>query len=153
MSSNSSLRALLDLPGSGPSMSVGWLLFPWAMLAVWAAKLGPLLAITDGSHNSWVEFLSFVALARFQAVTGVAFLVSWAWLYLAWPEHTRVFCWCALVAYLAGFPFAPVSATRALPAYVGALRPALVVVCVIAAIVVQMHSARNRDGQIASRAV
>lgn len=82
----------------------------------------------------------------------MALVLTWALLYIAWPSHTRVFCWLASAAYLAGWILVAAVNTHTAPVFLSAVRPVVVAGCSIAAIVVQAYAARVHAAQISAAA-
>lgn len=147
MSNDSYLRSPLKLPDSGPAFPVAWLILPWAALAIWAIELGPLVMVAQVTDSAFIGALARGALVRFQIVAGIALFLTWALLYIAWPSHTRVFCWIASIAYLPGWAIGAQLGSHAMSGYPSAVRPAIVAGCVLAAIVVQAYAARvHKEG-------
>ena len=153
MSNNSYVRELLKLPNAGPTLSVAWLVLPWAALTGWAIKLGAVIMAASEADNGFVDFLALAGLVRFQIVAGVALFLTWAFLYIAWPSHTRVLCWVASMAYLAGWLLSAAVSSRTTAVVFSAVRPVVVAGCAIAAIVVQAYAARVYKAQNRAPAV
>lgn len=146
------IRDLVKLPSTGPAFSVAWLLLPWAALTAWALKVGTFITAASGAANGFVDFLAVGGLVQFQLVAGVALLLTWGLLYVAWPSHRRVFCWVAAAAYVAGWAIVPAFRWHATPSYLHAMIPVLTAGSVIAAVIGQSYAARAHPADVSAPA-
>ena len=127
------VRQLLQLR-EAPRLPVLWLLVPWAVATVWSGNLTrSLLPVELPPHPAGAFVVATVA-ARFVELGGIGAVVSWTWLYVAWPAHPRVLCWGALAGVIALWVW-PLALTPVAPLFVS--------LCMVGAILEQAIARRR----------
>ncbi|MFL5563209.1 MAG: hypothetical protein ACJ79K_17215 [Gemmatimonadaceae bacterium] len=127
------IRNLLQLR-DGPRVPIAWLLVPWLAVLWWSAGVARALFPGQAALDSgWVTFFTAVLGWQFLLLGGLGTAATWAWLYFAWPDHPRAFCWAAAMGLLGLAVF---------PSLAAAVVPLAVALCMVGAIVEQVIAVR-----------
>ena len=132
----------LRQPRANTRRRVLWLAIPWLFPVPWAIHVAQVLSPTAPMQGlaKGVAAVSMFVDVFFIGIPAI--ILTWGWLFLAWPQHPRVCCWLAAVG-IASILFAPVAVQGTLPL--------LIVLAMIAAIVEQAvmgHRAGLGDNRV-----
>lgn len=94
------LRQLLGIRHP-PQLPVLWLALPWLGGVAWGVRVAWRALSMTAPLTGWSGLDWAFTLAAFWEASALGLLLTWAWLYLAWPEHPRVCCWAAVVGLAA----------------------------------------------------
>lgn len=134
------MRQLLRLR-EAPQLPVLWLVVPWLAASVWSWHIARLILLAELQLRPLDAFMVAVVTGQYIVVGGLGVVLSWAWLYLAWPEHPRVLCWCAL---------AGVIALWAGPRSLAPVAPSFVSLSMVGAVIEQVVASRRSRARAAS---
>ena len=136
------VRELLRLR-EAPQLPVLWLLVPWIAATAWSCDIARLLWQIERPVGLTGGLVVALTVLQFLEIGGIGIILSWAWLYVAWPEHLRVLCWSALAGMIALWVG---------PWSLKPVAPIIVSLCMVAAVIEQAVARRRSRARAATTA-